>query len=298
MYSRGRGVISTQASVTIQCVHDFQEVNDRNSSRESNDDSIVAYPVNRAYDSSVGIRAKELVYQHVNARVGRSGMSKAQPVMSVLNGMYARKNGNEVMVNHEEFLSTKIRFMGVACMDTVFGDAATTQTQLTVRTRGTETIVNYSTVPIKMGDMILWKIPTDAELKQIREFQQGRNEILDNTWQNDQRVLLMTVPYDTQKLDGIDKMLEQMTTSILNPPLLPDRKPIDDLVDLIKKANNKPKPTTTTTTNNQPTSEEVKKALSKVFHQAFEQRDRLDHRKIGRALSSAKPGQPFDILLL
>lgn len=291
-------MISTQASVTIQCTHDFQEVNDRNACKDNlNDKSIVAYDVNRAYDSSVGIRAKELVYQHVNARTGRSGISKAQPVMSVLNGMYARKNGNENVVDIEEFLSTKIRFMGVACMDTVFGDAATTQTQLTVRTRGTETIINYSTVPIKIGDMILWKIPNAAELKQIREFQQGKNEILDNTWQNDQRVLLMTVPYDPSKLGGIDTMIDEMTSSVLKlQQPQQQQKPIDELVSAIQKhAPTAKKPTNT---NQEEGKTDIKKALGKLLNQAFEQRDRLDHRKIGRALSSAKPGQPFDILLL
>jgi len=261
-------VISTQASVTIQCTQDVSSIRDRitmnnNAKADSKYDCYAPKLVTMSPEIT-NIRTKELVYHcHSNARGSRG----AVPVHSALNGLYKDK---------EKDWEKSIRFIGVACTPTNLGDAANTQSQLTVRTRGTETIMNNGPDHIHIGDLVAWKVPSEEEWKNVTDQVKSRRGMVPayDTDFEGQRVLLMTVPFTfkMEKKIGIDFDVTELNTYVSQKKTARQEKiSIEELVEHFK------------------ISLELNKLVE--YNRAFEE------RKIGKALSSAAPGCPFDILL-
>ena len=266
-----RGVISTQSSVTIQCYHDPSEIGERREAYDKNETKFFQ-PVGDLITNN--IHAKELVFQRIRARsVKGPGARAAQPVSSALNGLSSPVNIDD-HDNEESILGKSIRFIGIACTDTFIGDASNSQTQLTVRVKGTDTIMNNSTVNIEVGDVIVWQIPTKIEYEQIKQFIKDRIELnytSSGDWVSKEKVMLMTIPYqEAQK--NLARLIEELQQNISE-----DLFKMDDEVKFSK--------------------DKFKEVTKQIIISIYPFMEELDRRKIGRALSSARPGQPFDILL-
>lgn len=243
-----KGVISTQASVTIQCTQDTISLRDRVQVSKTNDGKCIVYKTTLPHIVAdvTNIRTKELVYHsHGTSRSVRGAI----PVHSILNGLYVNGNPKDEKTDINE-LSKSIRFIGVACTPTNLGDASDNQTQLTVRTRGTETILNTSTEDINVGDTIMWEIPTKEQWSTVCTNIKNRrgNTPAYDIENEDSRVLLMTVPFKHKSFhDALSKLL------------------VFNLVEVETIVENHTR--------------------------------KIESHKIGKALSSAKSGCPFDIML-
>ena len=293
------GNVSTQGSVTIQCTHDVEDMRNRRNyvgyTKKDGGDAIVVYDAPLADAPSQGIRANDLVYQSITSRVPKSFLSKsAQPVLSALNGLYCNHDASQVFEGEDERiaeLSKKIRFIGVACTDTYFGTQENTQTQVTVRTRGTHTILNNSTVPINFGDLVMWKIPNTEERKQLAEQRADRyTGTLSYAQANESIVQLMTVPYSHAEYDISSILGDEKITTLLNK-----------LTAEVTHKTSRGSSSRSAGEQSQNKSNEIKDCIANILktylHQELSAKEDAERRIIGRALSFAKPGTPIDILL-
>jgi hypothetical protein len=271
-------------------MHDLADMRNRRSYVDkTKPHGIILYKVPLGDAPSRGIQTNDLVYQSVSSRVPKSVLSKyQQPVVSALNGLYCHAPPHAAAPVDEDDedaeiaeLSRQIRFVGVACTDTYFGDQSNTQTQVTVRTRGTHTILNNSTTPINFGDLVMWQIPTKAQCKTLAEDRATRTgPAVTYAQANTYTVQLWTVPYDHSKYDFTGRLRD-------NPA-------IDELLNGINKAAAQ-QPKTKSVVD--PSKNAIRKLLSDFLDKAAQSKEDAQRRVFGRAISTAKAGQPFDILL-
>jgi hypothetical protein len=293
------GHVSTQASVTIQATHDVEDMRNRRNYvgyTHKPGETVVVYDAPLGDAPLQGIHTNELVYQSISSRVPKSFLSKnAQPVLSALNGLFCHHKQGEAPVSEEQKiaeLSRKIRFVGVACTDTYFGDQANTQTQVTVRTRGTHTILNNSTVPINFGDIVMWKIPTAEERKQLDAQRKERHTgTLTYAQANENIVQLMTVPYNHNRHDisamtddtKIDELHAKLTSEVVGKP---------------QSKSSSAAAAAQKTAAAAETKKLIKDMINDHISHELASKEDVHRRIIGKALSHAKPGHTFDILLL
>lgn len=177
------GEISHQATVVIQCRQDKSDIVNRMKISNGNESVKKDYHLYGAakatLDSSITrIDRGDIVFQVGTSSIPRGNMmNNAPPVASFLNGLAVRKYGKgthadltEDQVNEQ--LSQGIRYMGIALGATEpnpEGGEEQQKMQITVRTQGTMSIFNNGRKNIVPGDTLLWKIPTELDLKDRRE---------------------------------------------------------------------------------------------------------------------------------
>jgi hypothetical protein len=288
------GAATAQGSVVIQCMQDVSDLTDRVVANDSQDPCYVKYAV-PVSENDFNIDVGNLVYQVGTGRGSRGGGRNAPPVSAALNGIYARLPdagaaalaalGEGALIDQ---LSQNMRVFGVSLGATTFGDGATTSTQISVRTRGTCTIVNNSTTTISAGDVVLWKIPDTAEraaLKQLSDDQKSGGTPFEHNWSHNRKTLLMTVPL---KHSDIPSMLVSThdvftsTTSTVGAHL----KKMATAGGVAVRPN----------ASNDQKDEYVQK-YNALVGSILDQQQKIKHRTIGKALTTARAGHTFDILI-
>lgn len=216
---------------------------------KSRDDHFTSRNVTKLYsdpitDGTKSIIVGELVFS--NKRRGRVNhkrkLSKISDlaVFSSFNGAYVKNNTGDARLTKRN----EIQFMGVSELTSVHRDGAYNDDEVVVQIGGTRTIVNNGHLPINVGDLVMWDLPTEAEHRGRQAYPGIPNN----------KVLAKTVVYNGSDILACKEL----------------EKAIDD-GDIQK----------------------VKEKFNKA-------RDLMaDHKRriIGKALSKAAPGNPFDILL-
>ena len=191
-FNEQRGHIAPQGTVVIQTRTDVNEILNRGRQASASqiggaNDGVVRYPITGAgSDSIYRIDIFDLVYSidaHRKPSTTYGGFyASSVPIMSALNGIYKVSNESKEFVEAAQVgtvdrenrrslvLSERIRFVGVAMTEANSNNVVSphmSQEQVTVMVRGTVTVMNTGSSHIRIGETVMWKVPTESEFKEM-----------------------------------------------------------------------------------------------------------------------------------
>lgn len=327
--SDGRfGELAHQSTVVIQCTHDLKDMVNRTRVK---DNDVIRYPAAKpTLDKGVvRIDRGDLVFQCGTSKAPRASMlNNAIPALSNMNGAYINKNRNKNVGDDEkeqlQAISESIRFLGLALNGTSpnpeNGEDQTTQ--FTVRTQGTGQVFNTGDHNIVPGQTLIWDLFTKEEVKS-KEYKKRNTRF----GFDENKVVLKVIPmdeganigYSDSILDAFsmntkteeDKLkntaigqfglqMKEFIIRIIHFTLSKHSQRKGSKMNLNLQEFKSPKnsllnqiiPSLITELANSGLGELdlLIKAFLNVQHD-------LDRRKIGKALSYAKSGEPIDVLL-
>lgn len=328
-YDGRYGELAHQSTVVIQCTHDLKTL--VNCTRVKDEDVIKYRAAGPTLDpATTRIDVGDLVFQCGTSRIPRGNLlNNAIPAISTLNGLYIPKNrapadvrgiadinedpNKEGLVN--QALSESIRFLGLALNPTVPNpeNEEEQHTQFTVRTQGTGKVYNTGTKDIKPGETLVWDLPTYEEVRS--DDYKKMNERFGFAAQ---KVVLKVMPLDEAR-NNFNAAVMEALNDVQNPNDENRMRStaagqyglaMKDLIEhvviqVLKGASN----AASTKTDQEIRAYQrfstcmdyVNKDISKITNSALKafmkvQAD-VDRRKIGKALSYARPGSHIDVLL-
>lgn len=197
-----RGRMSRQGAVVIQCVFDANETLNRG--RQSNmvagnnaNTHLIQHPVGAAQSDAVyRIDIFDLVYSvdaHRKPSTTYGGFyASSVPIMSALNGIYRISEQGKNMLDNtvasqkesvrSMLLSERIRFVGVALTEANPNNVTSpnlSQEQVTVMVRGTVSVMNTGLSHFRVGETVMWKIPTADDYVRMKKNMQRSGRSID-----------------------------------------------------------------------------------------------------------------------
>jgi hypothetical protein len=310
----------------VQGTHDTTHLyNSTQAKKEGN----IMFSAKASTDPNVNsILANDLVFCVGTSQLARSMASKlnnAIPVISSLNGLYVRRpKGDPVKYddNEEEDdriknykLSKVIRFMGLAVNGTNVSSAQGDghKTQLTIRTKGTASIVNTGANCLRPGDTLVWALPTSKEIDvqfSRRGPYEGRfnskvrlNILPRQAAEKNYNIQLLESLGEGNKKSGLQSSASGLFAIAIKTLLFAAMKP-DAGEEGVQIVNDKEE--LAELGKDSGDSDELrifmrksvtKELVTRLFAAFTEIQSDMDRRVIGRCLSFGKPGEQIDVLV-
>lgn len=308
-----RGRAQIQEAITITGKYDKDEIDNRQRINALNQaKKLKGYQVYSKGASTdrdlIEIQKYELVYMCKNkSRIAaNNGIGASSiPVLSTLNGAYHRMNPSlkAQKLSEDKVLAHNVEFVGIALTDannhTVKKGNRPVSTT-TIQIAGLNSITNNGVENIIAGDLVAWKVP-DSNAVQNRKKKNGLSP---------DKVVLQPLPYkNMQNVLGselVESIVDAQATGFVPPYAVNIVNGLMELCNVIDSGSSPsgtPLPPLDDAKRNairtrfKNYGDETNAAVMKIMKGLLDTQLEYERHIIGRATSSAAPGEDFDIYL-